>query len=399
MKVLITDADQRSSLVILRSLAQKKVPVIVAGHQKRSLCFYSKYAEKTYQYSDPFTNEKAFIRDLLFIARETDVGLIIPATDRTLIPLSRHRHLFKGVCHLAIPDDDSLWHTLKKEQTFLIAKSLGVPYPKSFILKRIKDLANFKQQDFKFPIVIKPSQSKIWKNGKGAALSVSYAKHFNELEALVQELVSICPVILQEWCGGVGVGVEMLRWNKKIVAAFQHRRIREYPISGGASTLRVSQAVHPDLFGYSKQMLDALNWNGVAMIEFKHDPLNRKSYLMEINGRFWGSLSVAVNSGVDFPYLLYQMYQGYPLPEMPKYKIGLRCRHIETDLLWLKDFVRNPHAQNNYISLKQGLLDFFRIYRNGWERQDILSLRDPLPGIISLSQLIVKQAVSYLRSA
>jgi predicted ATP-grasp superfamily ATP-dependent carboligase len=51
--------------------------------------------------------------------------------------------------------------------------------------------------------------------------------------------------------------------------------------------------------------------DGVAMVEFKLD--RRKgnaAKLIDVNGRFWGSLQLAILSGVDFPYYLYQLAVG-----------------------------------------------------------------------------------------
>ena len=40
------------------------------------------------------------------------------------------------------------------------------------------------------------------------------------------------------------------------------------------------------------------------MVEFKLDARDGVAKLMEINGRFWGSLQLAVDAGVDFPAIL-----------------------------------------------------------------------------------------------
>ncbi len=398
MKVLITDADQRGSLVILRALSQNNVEAHVAGHQKKSISFYSRYSRKRHLYRDPFKDEQGFVRDIKHIVLEIGAGLIIPTTDRTLIPLSRHRDVFEGLSLLAIPSDDSLWQTLKKELTLALAESLHVPFPRSYVARRIEDLKGFARHRFRYPVVVKPSQSKIWKHGRGWETSVRYAHRAEDLEEVVSRTIPLCPVILQEYTCGVGVGIEMLRWDGEIVAAFQHRRIREYPLTGGASTLRESEALDPVLHDYAARLMDALSWNGVAMVEFKHDPESRKAYLMEINGRFWGSLALAIASEVNFPWLLVQLYQGIKPQTVRTYKYGLRCRHLETDLLWLKDFVRNPAAQYTYGSLQEGLKNFFRMYQNGLDRFDIQNLKDPRPGIVSLARLIVRETNSAIVS-
>jgi carbamoylphosphate synthase large subunit len=50
-------------------------------------------------------------------------------------------------------------------------------------------------------------------------------------------------------------------------------------------------------------LLKALKWHGVAMVEFRLRPDGTPVFL-EVNGRFWTSLALAVHAGADFPVLL-----------------------------------------------------------------------------------------------
>src|SRR5678815_1154177 len=96
---------------------------------------------------------------------------------------------------------------------------------------------------------------------------------------------------------------------------FAHRRIREKPPSGGVSVLSESVAADPETVRKSLALLSALDWNGTAMVEYKQDRVTGQRYLMEINGRFWGSLQLAIDAGVDFPALLVAAALGeHPAP-------------------------------------------------------------------------------------
>jgi predicted ATP-grasp superfamily ATP-dependent carboligase len=106
--------------------------------------------------------------------------------------------------------------------------------------------------------------------------------------------------------GGEGRGVFLLAREGRIEVSFAHRRLREKPPWGGVSTLCEAADPEPVLVEYSARLMRALKWSGVAMVEFKWDPESRSAWLMEINGRFWGSMQLAVTSGIDFPWLLYQ---------------------------------------------------------------------------------------------
>lgn len=66
-----------------------------------------------------------------------------------------------------------------------------------------------------------------------------------------------------------------------------HKRMREYPITGGSSTAAESM-YDPELRDLGLTLLKALDWHGVAMVEFKKDSRDGKYKLMEINPKFWG---------------------------------------------------------------------------------------------------------------
>jgi predicted ATP-grasp superfamily ATP-dependent carboligase len=62
------------------------------------------------------------------------------------------------------------------------------------------------------------------------------------------------------------------------------------------------------------------------MVEYKRDAATGVPYLMEVNGRFWGSLQLAIDSGVDFPALLIECALGEREVPAPEYRVGVRSR-------------------------------------------------------------------------
>ncbi|MCZ7584034.1 MAG: ATP-grasp domain-containing protein [Deltaproteobacteria bacterium] len=112
--------------------------------------------------------------------------------------------------------------------------------------------------------------------------------------------------------------------------SFFHRRLRELPPSGGISVLSEAIPPDPEAARAGRALLEALHWTGPAMVEFKRDADGRPC-LMEINGRFWGSLQLAIDAGVDFPALLVRAAQGDAIVP-PDYKSGTRLRYLFGDL-------------------------------------------------------------------
>ena len=170
--------------------------------------------------------------------------------------------------------------------------------------------------------------------------------------------------------GGEALGVSLL-FNKDAEprALFVHKRLREYPLNGGPSTLRES-VLRPEAAELGVRLLRALRWYGVAMVEFKVDPRDGVPKLMEVNPKLWGSLSLAIASGVDFPALLYRLATEGDVPPVPDYRVGVRCRFLLADTL---HFLANPGRFRLQPS-------FFR-FGDAQTHGDIWDPRDPAPAL------------------
>jgi predicted ATP-grasp superfamily ATP-dependent carboligase len=118
----------------------------------------------------------------------------------------------------------------------------------------------------------------------------------------------------------------------RAVALFSHRRLRERPPWGGVSVLSESAPLCPQASASATALLDAIGWHGVAMVEFKRDDRDDTPRLMEINGRFWGSLQLAIDAGVDFPAMLLTLVEGGSFPPQAPYRLGVRNRWLWGDV-------------------------------------------------------------------
>jgi predicted ATP-grasp superfamily ATP-dependent carboligase len=171
--------------------------------------------------------------------------------------------------------------------------------------------------------------------------------------------------------GGDTLGVELLMDHGKRLAHFMHKRLREFPVHGGPSTLRES-IYDGELLAKATQLLASIEWHGVAMVEFKVDPRDGVAKLMEINPKFWGSIALAIVSGVNFPLLLYQLATGQKVDSFSPYRLNVRCRWLlPGDIL---HFIANPDRWK----LKPSFFDF------RGEFDDLVEAKDlgPLYGML-----------------
>jgi predicted ATP-grasp superfamily ATP-dependent carboligase len=397
----VTDAGRGSALAIIRSLGRKGLRVIAADSDPRGPGMRSRFASVRFCYPPPSTQPGAAVTALLHSARRLGVDLIIPVTDDIVLPLSAERDRFASVCRLALPDKAALAVASSKRRTLELAASLGIPTPRTLVAWTADEAAA--GADFGWPVVVKPEASRRLHDGAVEAFSVGYANSGAELRGQMEGFHGSSAVLIQEYCQGEGHGVEVLMDRGRVLAAFQHRRLHEVPVTGGASSWRESVPLDPVLFAHSARLLGALEWTGLAMVEFKVGPDGPR--LMEVNGRVWGSLPLAVRSGMDFPARLADLYLSPSRSERAvpdtSYVVGTRARNLELEVVWIASAIagRRRVAFLSGPSRWEGLVAALRL-ANPADGYDILSLGDLRPGLAELGKIARKmpaKAFSHAR--
>lgn len=393
--ILVTDAHRGSSVSIIRSLGRKGWCVIAAAASTHSPGLYSKYAAEKIIYPSPEDTPHECVQTLLEVARNKAVDLIIPVSANVILPLSAAREQFEGICQLALPEASALEVTVDKLKTIDLAKRLGVPTPRTCLVYTVAE-ALAQAKEFDWPIVLKPRASQLYYDQTAVeSFEVCYAENIEQLTRQMSKFENHCAVLLQEYYKGVGHGVELLTHQGNLLAVFQHKRLRELPIYGGASAMRESVPLDPVMFGYALKLLKELNWTGLAMVEFKVGTEGPK--LMEINGRVWGSLPLAVFSGVDFPAYLAELYCNgvAKLQQQTRapYTVGVRARNLELDLFWILSILggRRRYPFLPAPSRTQGMKALFEIF-NPTYKFDVLSVQDPRPGFVEIYTIMSKSA-------
>jgi predicted ATP-grasp superfamily ATP-dependent carboligase len=270
--VLVTDASRGSAVAIIRSLGERGYRVVAADSRPRSPGFYSRYTSERLLYPPPQAAPRRTVAALREAARELHVDLIVPVTEEVVLPLSEARDDFAGICALALPEPQALARAADKLATVELARELDVPTPRTALAATAAEALEA-ASSLGWPLVLKPRASRVNRNGRAIdAYEVGYAGDAEGLAEQMGRFEGRCEVLLQEYCRGEAHGVELLLHRGRPLAAFQHRRLREVPITGGASSFRESVALDPELYEHSVRLLAALEWTGLAMVEFKVGP-------------------------------------------------------------------------------------------------------------------------------
>jgi hypothetical protein len=98
---------------------------------------------------------------------------------------------------------------------------------------------------------------------------------------------------------------------------------------------------------------------------------------MEVNGRFWNSLALAIEAGVDFPRLWLSVLQGEPVAAPASYHEGVTIRWLWGDVKRLLHVIAGPPEgfSGTYPSVWQSVRDLVgpqthRGHLETWQRTD-----------------------------
>ena len=329
--VLILDANQRSALAATRSLGRRGVPVVTADDTPETLAGASRYCRESFVYPSPYRAPARFLAVVSAEAAARRIRTLLPMSEVTTHLLLRHRADLSGI-RVPFGTFERLEALTDKRSLDALAKQLDIPVPETRIVE-CPEQARIATVGLTYPVVMKPYRSRICAEGAWIGAGVRYAASPAELHRLAEtvDVFRHHPFLVQEHVEGHGAGVFALYDSGRAVTFFAHRRLRERPPSGGVSVLSESVRLDPTMRELSRRMLDHVEWHGVAMVEFKVRADGRPC-LIEVNPRFWGSLQLAVDAGVDFPWLAYQLATGARIDPISGYRIGVRNRWLLGDL-------------------------------------------------------------------
>jgi predicted ATP-grasp superfamily ATP-dependent carboligase len=390
-RILVTDGTQRSALAVVRSLGKAGHTVFVCAPRVPSLAGSSRYSFAESLVPDALVSPSEFVAEVTLLVDRWRIDTLLPITEASLLALLPERSTVGAA--IPFPDEDVFRKITDKRAVLVAAKELGIATPGQVVLRTKGDLGAMDFAPLRFPLILKPSRSVGEHDGLRVALGVLHVANAASLEREVASLDEAAfPLLVQERIVGPGMGIFLLVWDGTPRAAFAHRRLREKPPSGGVSVYSESVAADPALVERSRLLLERMGWNGVAMIEYKLDASTGVPYLMEVNGRFWGSLQLAIDAGVDFPALLVAAASGEPAPAGSDYRVGVRSRWWWGDVDQLLSRWHKSDAQlalaPDAPSRLRATFEFFSVLQPR-NRSDVFRARDVWP--------FVRETLDWLR--
>lgn len=363
-RVLVTDGEMKHALGIARALHALGHEVHLTARSGRAPAAHSRAVVRTHFLPAP--SDPDYDQALMECATALGPVSVVAVGDASVLAAEDMRDCWPDKLRIALPPHKSLEVAFDKARTGDLARALGIRTPRERVVEELAG-ARATFAEFGGNTVFKSRFEAGRKILRYVKTEDEVAKAFEYVRALSDH-----GPLVQEYVPGEGWAYFALYWEGRRVRRFMHRRVREWPPSGGTSAAAESVLDAPELERAGEALLDALNWHGVAMVEGKRTP-DGQFVLMEINAKFWGSHDLALAAGVNFPGDMVALLEGRALEQpQPPYR-AVRCSWPLGGDLW--HAIARPSAWPRVIAdaLSPRVAHTFR-------------LGDPVPALYELAQ-------------
>lgn len=327
MKVLLVtehSADDRKSLAALRALATSGAEVSVASDVPSSPPLRSRYCHSQVRCPDPLADWMEFVSWIKEQVLTGRYDVVLPLSDYPTMALVEQRDELKGKMAVPVPSGQSCGIAHDKLKLIRLAADLGIDVPKTWCPESRDEVQQISRQ-VSFPCVLK-----LRKGAGGIGLSFPQSTAglldvYDRLDIQSDSVFASDRPLIQEYIPGHIHDACLLFRRGEARAALSQKRLVMYPRTGGVGIYNETTD-EPELIEKAKVLLRCLNWHGPAMVEFKRDDRDGKYRLMEINSRYWGTLDLAIQAGINFPWLACRMALDGDIDPVFTYKVGLKYR-------------------------------------------------------------------------
>ncbi|QQS39766.1 MAG: ATP-grasp domain-containing protein [Acidobacteriota bacterium] len=388
--VLLLGANDRAMFTFARQLKRLGFRVEVADGSP-SKVQRSRFVDKFHRLTDPRISASGTANDLLSLIDRVPFEFIVPINDEALeLCIANRDPISERTLILGLPTDEV--YELSHDKSALLERcvELGIPVPRSVTIRSLEDLGG-DIDALGYPMIVKPAFSKLIRGDRMLAFTVRTVRDRMSAIDKVRELVATCPVILQERLGGHGAGYNFLASDGEVLLEYGHERVTE-PIEGGQSSYR--RTIPVDRYGlsdHSRKLLRETRWTGIGMIEFRIE--GSEAYVMEINGRPWGSIELGVFAGVNIPEAMVRFFYGHENPEKGIVAKSVAARNFKLDLRYA---AKRTISARSPVPILKWLWDLRRTFSSSETVEDN-PLRDPFYGIREYAELVADAGRKVMR--
>lgn len=377
-----------NGLTIARSLGRQGVPVWLTTPPNVQLARFSRYALRTLSWPDGNAESQvAYLMDLA-VRNGLDGWVLFPTSDESAALMSQFRSVLSRCFLVSTPPWDVLSWAYDKRLTYKLAAEQQVDCPETLNPASEADLQDAPRD---FPAILKPATHAV--ASKFTADKAWRVTSREELLSRYREAAQMIPpelILIQEMIPGGGeaqFSYAALCFDGKPVASLTARRTRQYPVDFGYSSSYVETLPVPEIVAPSERLLEAIGYTGLVEVEYKFDARCARYKLLDINPRLWTWSPLGARAGVDFPYLLWKMMLGRPVPRLSA-RSGVRWVRMSTDVpAAIHEILRRRLSVSSYLQSLQDPLEFA-----------LMAADDPLPGLLDLPLFAYKHLYNAYHS-
>jgi predicted ATP-grasp superfamily ATP-dependent carboligase len=275
---------------------------------------------------------------------------------------------------------------IDKRYTYDVAAEIGLALPRTVVPKD-EDEVRALGAEVMFPCLVKPRESHLWAARFGGKYDL--VDSADEMLASYERASDAgLEVVIQELILGRdrnGVNYNTYRAEGAVLAECTARKIRQGPPRSGLPRVVLSARVD-DVVEPARRLLDALELDGFACVEFRRDDRDGAFKLLEVNGRHNLSSLLSIRCGLNFPYIGYRYLTTGERPEPTAARTGL---------YWIDEWLELSF--NRSAAGRDG--DTWGQIARPWLDNHVFSVldrRDPAPARM-LGKQIVRDAARVLR--
>lgn len=286
MRILLTNPNYKHTWIMAAHLHDLGHQIYCVSESKFNFLSFSRFIKKIIICQHPSQEQYEQL------CEKHHIEIIIPIGFKESLLLSSFIESSLIQSLLPISSHSKILFTSNKEKITEFIRNLNIPIPEVF---KIDDFNSCLNNNIAINHFLKPSREGLIKK----YFHIIDKNSFDNALLFYSNIgYSKSDLILQKFINGVGIGYFAICEDGQPIVEYAHERIREWPTTGGYST---ACRRHYDLglFKMSRKIIKALNWRGPIMIEFRKSSTNGKYYFIEVNPKFWGSLELGMQSGID----------------------------------------------------------------------------------------------------
>ena len=321
-QALVCDAQLRNAVAGIRGLGRAGVAVIALASRGGAAGLWSRYTAARHSGPDVRLDAAGFIDRVRGIAGRHGSVVVYPAREESIDALLTGRaRLTDGA--LPYPNPDALEPVRDKRLLAAVARDAAVAAPATLAEATAGELRGAR---LPLPCVIKPVRP-------GSVLGRTHPLSSpGELDDVLSDVPDHEQILVQERLDGPLCAVALVVGpGGRLAARFQQSARRLWPIEAGTSRLAVSVAPEEGVVSAAQRVLAAVGYTGLAQLQFVRSA--RGPVLVDVNTRFYGSLPLALATGVNLPAIWHAALIGARLPQPGPYRVGVTYRWLEGDVM------------------------------------------------------------------